>query len=301
MKIKLEYGQDNEFFTIDKFMSGEPRVQIKTKNRRDFILQMQKFDYPLLANTVDALRRLNVESIRLLLPYFPAARQDRVCNEGEALSVKVYADMINALRLDSVTIMDSHSTVALALINNVIEIPHGKIFSDNPQLPRNHKLDIISEFWYDLGRPEKIVVVAPDAGASKKVQDAIKRFRLTVNEFERSPEIIFAQGSKVRDVSTGQLSGFGCDLEDFEGLPTIVLDDVNCRAGTFLGLGEVIKKRNTGHLSLFTTHADCKQGIYNIINNEYYDKYYTTNSEDDWGSIIDVDPQSRILKVFNVF
>jgi len=39
----------------------------------------------------DAVRRMGAKSVSLFIPYLPYARQDRVCNPGEALSASVMA------------------------------------------------------------------------------------------------------------------------------------------------------------------------------------------------------------------
>ena len=80
--------------------------------------------------TVDAIRRINKGAkIDLHIPYFPYARQDRVCNEGEALSVEVMAQLINNLSCESVTIEDPHSAVTANLIKNVRVLSQADIIS----------------------------------------------------------------------------------------------------------------------------------------------------------------------------
>ena len=76
-----------------------------------------------LCMLVDALKRSNPHAVYCLaLGYTPYARQDRVCNPGEALSIKVFANMINGLGFDEVCLIDPHSDVTGALINNVTGI-----------------------------------------------------------------------------------------------------------------------------------------------------------------------------------
>ena len=62
---------------------------------------------------------MHVKTINLFLPYFPGARQDRVMVAGESLTVKVYANLINDLKLNKVTIFDPHSDVTPALLEKV--------------------------------------------------------------------------------------------------------------------------------------------------------------------------------------
>ncbi len=82
---------------------------------------------------------------------FPVARQDRVMIPGEPLSVKIYADIVNQLDFQKVTILDAHSDVAPALINNCEAVPNHAFIREVMK-----QVDINS-------------LVSPDGGALKKI------------------------------------------------------------------------------------------------------------------------------------
>ena len=89
------------------FSGGEPHIKIQSdfnvKETVTITHRLNSFnDLGLLCVTVDALRRMDVKIINLFIPYFPAARQDRVMIPGEPLSVKVYTDILNAMNLNKV-------------------------------------------------------------------------------------------------------------------------------------------------------------------------------------------------------
>ena len=55
----------------------------------------------------DALKRQYPNAqLELRLGYIPYGRQDRVCSEGESLSIKVFANLINAQEYSRVVIFD---------------------------------------------------------------------------------------------------------------------------------------------------------------------------------------------------
>lgn len=56
--------------------------------------------------------------ILLVMPYIPNARMDRVKNDDEVFTLKWFTDFINALHFCRVEVLDPHSNVAPALINN---------------------------------------------------------------------------------------------------------------------------------------------------------------------------------------
>ena len=104
--------------------------------------------------TVDAARRISESAIiNLVIPYFPYARQDRVCNYGEALSVEVMANLINGLNCNSVTVYDPHSQIVQALIRSCIVVSSADIIGDN---------------LADEIKSKNLTLVSPDAGARKK-------------------------------------------------------------------------------------------------------------------------------------
>ncbi len=73
-----------------------------------------------LFNFVNALRLKGAKKLNLFCPYFPGCRSDRVGkkNEGEALSSKVYAQLVNSLQFNEVVVFDPHSDVVPSLLDN---------------------------------------------------------------------------------------------------------------------------------------------------------------------------------------
>lgn len=251
------------------FKGGEPHFQITTPceeyaaNGHLIITQRYNkisdlFDI-ILAN--DAARRLGFNSVELVLPYFPAARQDRVCNEGEPLTIKVFADMINSCGFNKVTILCPHSEVTPALLNNVHVLDELKYVENAVALNKNgHHFNI----------------VCPDAGAGKRVNKIVQHLANQNGHIQFN----LVRCEKVRDVKDGSIKEFFVDGDDLGGYPTLIVDDVNSLGGTFIGLGKKLREKNCGKLMLFTTHADCVEGIQRIIEN--FDHYYTTNSKKDY-------------------
>src|SRR5882762_8449479 len=81
-------------------------------------------DIMMLLLCVNAIRVDNPHTeINLYLPYLPYARQDRVCNAGEPLSIQVMANLINSLNCNSVIVYDEHSSVTTALLKNCEHVP----------------------------------------------------------------------------------------------------------------------------------------------------------------------------------
>ena len=248
-------GKENTIqFESFTFSGGEPHIKILSDlnaiEEVTVTTRIQSFnDFGLLLIAIDALRRMSIKTIHLFLPYMPAARQDRVMITGESLSVKVYADLINGLNLDSVTIFDPHSEVAPALLNNC------KVIS-------NHRF--IEKVIADINTD--VILISPDGGALKKIYK--------VSEFLGGLPVI--ECSKKRNVKNGQLEGFKVYEDDLAGKDCLIVDDICDGGGTFIGLAEELKKKNAGNLYLAVSHGIFNKGV--EVLNQYFTKIYTTDS-----------------------
>lgn len=250
-------NQEDIKFQSFTFSGGEPHIKIApdfdTNKKVTITHRLNSFnDLGLLCVTVDALRRMDVKIIDLFIPYFPAARQDRVMIPGEPLSVKVYADIINGLQLNKVFVFDAHSEVTPALLNNSTVIPN---------------YTFIREVLNRIG--ENVKLISPDGGALKKIYK--------VSEFLGGVEVV--ECSKSRDVKTGKLSGFKVYNDDLQGIDCLIVDDICDGGGTFVGLAEELKKKNAGKLYLAVSHGIFNKG-FEVLN--CFDGIFTTNSFKDF-------------------
>lgn len=235
------------------FSGGEPHIKIQTDLSQvqhvNITQRINSFnDLGLLLIAVDAIKRMGINSIHLFIPYFPAARQDRVMVKGEALSVKVYADLINALEVQKVTIFDAHSEVAIALLNHCHAV-------------NNHLF--IQQVIAQTG-PVKLI--SPDGGALKKI------YKLAA--FLNGVDVV--ECSKSRDVKTGQLSGFKVYADDLEGANCLIVDDICDGGGTFMGLAKELKNKNAGQLYLAISHGIFSKGLEQL--SQSFHTIFTTDS-----------------------
>lgn len=235
------------------FSGGEPHIKIKpdfdVSETVTITHRINSFnDFGLLLLAVDALKRMDVKLINVFIPYFPAARQDRVMIAGEPLSVKVYADILNSLKLNKITVFDAHSEVTSALL-------------DNCEVISNHAF--IAEVLKKIGNDVKLI--SPDGGALKKIYK--------VSEYLGGIDVV--ECSKSRDVKTGKLSGFKVYDDNLQGMDCLIVDDICDGGGTFIGLAEELKKKNAGKLYLAVSHGIFNKGFESM---KAFEKIFTTNS-----------------------
>ncbi len=235
------------------FAGGELHIRIETDLKEvdqvTITARPRSFnDFGLILLASDALIRAGVKTLHLFIPYFPAARQDRVMVPGEPLSVKVYADLINSVGFESVTVFDPHSDVTPALLNNVRAIPNYPF------------VESFCENYDDYH------LISPDGGALKKVHKLAQAIQANS----------VVECSKVRDVRTGKLKSFTAYTDDLEDKTCLVVDDICDGGGTFLGLADELKAKNAGKLVLVVSHGIFSKGFESLF--EKYDEIYTTDS-----------------------
>jgi ribose-phosphate pyrophosphokinase len=206
-------------------------------------------------------KEITDKPIKLVIPNFPGARQDRRNMDGDILfSAKYYADIVNSVGFSEVFVLDPHSDVTPALLDRVTPIHVGHIAQYD-----GLRDGVLFKEKYDA-------IVAPDAGAAKRAYAMAAALGV--------PNVI--QAWKHRDTATGSITGFGVEdylLEgNFESPRLLVVDDMCDAGGTFLGLADVLEESYGATLDLYVTHGLFTRGTTPL--KAFYDKIITTNSTD---------------------
>ena len=216
---------------------------------------------------VDAFRREMGKPLdTLVLPYIPYARQDRVPNAGEALSIKVFCNIINNLNFKEVIVFDPHSDVSTALLDNVKVIPQWVIFPDKIK--------------------EHVDLISPDAGALKKIY----KLQSFIKHLNNQIDVNLRTATKHRDTQTGWITDTTLDGEP-KHKTAVVVDDICDGGGTFIALGKVLKQQYEKTI-LMVTHGIFSKGLDELT--QYYDEIVCTNS---WKVITDTNPKLEVINV----
>jgi ribose-phosphate pyrophosphokinase len=262
------------------FNGGEPHIKLNPDSFPDEgsgywgvtitsrLTSMNEFMMLIIAT--EALQQTGfVKNMYLFIPYFPGARQDRRMVDGEPLTVKVFAEIINDFNFDSVTTYDNHSDVSTALIDNCDNL-------DNEELVSNCIIkDNLSNY----------VFISPDSGANKKSKDLVTKFN---NIFDPDNPIDLIKCDKTRNVVTGEITGFEVYSNNFNGKNCVIVDDIADGAGTFIGLAKELKNKGAGDIYLIVSHGIFSKPLKDL--KPYFKKIYTTDS---WRSEFSVERQKR--------
>lgn len=221
-----------------QFAGGEEHVRLYTEPLGfDEVVHVtahlrSSADVMALLLVTDALRRIGAQRIWLDVPYLPYARQDRVCASGEALSLRVFCDLINSQGYEWVTVWDAHSDVATALLKRGVNVGPEE-FLESTRL-------------IDWSRTK---LVAPDAGALKKTAAVAKYFHTT-----------FIRADKTRDAVTGEITGTVVHGDHVGDRDLLIVDDICDGGRTFIELARELRKLTTGRVMLYVTHGIFSRG-----------------------------------------
>ena len=203
------------------------------------------------------LRRIGFNRIELKMPYIPNARQDRVKSSKDVFTLKYFAEIINYLNFDKVTVLDPHSSVSEALINNLkIVTPYDYIKTAFDSI--NEKCVVSEE--------NPLIVFFPDEGAMKRYSDLFN--------------MPYAFGIKKRDWNTGKILGLDVSgaTDKIKGSRVLIVDDICSRGGTFYHSAKKLKELGAKEIYLYVSH--CENTILNgdLIYSTLVEKIYTTDS-----------------------
>lgn len=238
--ITLFGGNQNIELKWWTFSGGERNVKIVDT---DCIARFGAFtvhcDYRGSDDIIDILLLVNAcrnvdrnVKLRLLIPYFPFARQDRVMTPGEPFALQVMVNIIKSCNFNEVEVWDPHSDVLSGMFDpGVLKI-------------------VPQEDLVRIGPDIDACIVSPDAGALKKIYKVAKRVNLPVVE-----------ANKVRDVTTGEIIKTKIDDDIKNYTKAYIVDDICDGGKTFVELAKVMRDKNPSiNIVLHVTHGIFSKG-----------------------------------------
>ena len=257
-----------EIVKINKFPDGTPRINLDVENIKedeydgrpciliDWFYENNDEMFYLMLIKKHLERHLTNVDYYLFMPYIPNARMDRVKNDDEVFTLKYFCDFINSLNFSRVYVLDAHSDVSTALLNNCK--------NDNP---RDYIKDAIRQISDD------IVLYFPDAGAAKRYSDLF-------------PEIMYCYGEKKRDWKSGKI--LGLDIRnngiDLNGKTVLMIDDIISYGGSLFYSANALKEAGVDKIYAYATHTensilDREKGtLIKSLENNTVERLFTTNS-----------------------
>jgi len=219
---------------VSRFSDGEVMVEINENVRGRDVFVLQPTCHPTNDNLmelvimVDALKRASAGRITAAIPYFGYARQDRRPRSARvAISAKVVANMLQAVGVNRVLVMDLHADQ----IQGFFDIPVDNIYA-SPIL--------LGDLWkhsYD-----NLVVVSPDVGGVVRARALAKRMDADLAIIDkRRPRPNVAEVMNI----IGEISGRTC----------VIMDDMIDTANTLCQAALVLREHGATKVMAYCTHA----------------------------------------------
>ncbi len=265
-------------FKISQYPDGQQSVSIEpfdTTQTIQLSSRMNSFkDVELIICANQTLKEYGAKNIELYVPYFIGGRSDRKFSTNDTNYLKnVICPIINSQGFSKVIVLDPHSDVLEACLNNFVKI---------------NNFDLIRFALKDIGGDSsQTAIISPDAGALKKIFDVAKEFNIT--------NVVTA--SKVRDMKTGNIIRTQLPTMDLRGVEHLIVIDDICDGGrTFIELAKAIKEITEIPIYLIVTHGIFSAGFKTLF--EYFEGIYCTNSID---NIHETSFAGEKVKQLNIF
>ena len=283
------------------FPAGEVGIRVNTENHAfkaapgeiTIVARlMSARDFAHLIMVVSAVEEWDKAPTRLVLPYVPNGRQDRVCTPGDSFGLLAFARQIAALGFKELVTFDPHSDVTPSVFRalglRVKVINQATIIGQFPMF--NARL-------HAYGDPTEIppLFCSPDAGANKKTAELAALYG----------HPYFVRADKLRDLSTGKIKEIVVvnPKEEVEGRDIVIIDDIADGGATFVGLAAALKAKGARRVELYVTHGIFSKGIVPLITGGI-DHIWTTNGYQPMGpdlvtsdvTVLDLDSAFRLTQ-----
>ncbi len=214
-----------------KFPDGERYIRIKGEIP-DEVVVIQSTGYPQDENFMElfliikTLKDIGADKVKAVIPYLGYSRQDKRFKPGEAVSVKIIAELLEAAGADEVFSVNLHE-------HNII-----KFFN----IPA-HELSAIPLLAKHLSpMVDDPIIVAPDKGALAHAKTMAEIIGCEYDYMEKvriSPEKVETR-----------LKSF-----DVEGRSAIIVDDIISTGGTIVNAARILRSQGANDIKVACVHA----------------------------------------------
>ncbi len=251
--LNIPLGESTTTFLPD----GEIHVHIDEVVRGKDVFLLQTGSPPVNDHVVetllylDAFRRASCNSVTLVMPYFPYARQERMSQGRESISARVLADLLESQGVDRVIYVDIHAPA----IQGFFTVPVDPLSA----------VPILSAYFC---RPEfaNSTIVSPDVGRAKVAGKYAERTGLPL-------AVMHKRRDNFHETRVTHLVG------DIRGRRPIVIDDIMAGGSLLKELDTLYENGAEGKTILSITHPVLLPKAMEMIqNDDRVEKVVVTNT-----------------------
>lgn len=228
--LGIQMGERDSF----KFANDNSFVQLKESVRGKDVYIVQTTQPPVnerimeLLMFVETAKRAGAKKVTAVLPYFMYSRSDKKDQSRVPVTAKLMANILEASGVDHVLTCDLHNAAIQAYFNILCDRVTGKYLLQDYFKQKNF---------------EDIVVVATDAGSSKKAYK--------YSEFFECPLALI---DKRRDSNNDNAVATNI-IGDVKGKTALIFDDEVSTAGTLVEAANILKEHGAKEIYAGATHG----------------------------------------------
>lgn len=228
--LGIEMGKRDSF----KFANDNSFVQLKESVRGKDVYIVQTTQPPVnerimeLLIMIETAKRAGAKRITAVLPYFMYSRSDKKDQSRVPVTAKLMAKILEAAGVDKVLTCDLHNSAIQAYFDIVCDRVTGKF--------------LLQEYFKNKNL-EDIVVVATDAGSSKKAYKYSKFFECPMSLIDKRRD---------SNNDSAQATNIIGDVKDKVAL---IFDDEVSTAGTLVEAANILKEHGAKEIYAGATHG----------------------------------------------
>lgn len=228
--IAKELGETLCPLETRKFPDGERYIRIGGNLEPDAVV-IQSTGYPQDQNLLElflilkTLKNLDVENIKVVIPYFGYGRQEKRFKSGEAISAQVMAELLETCGASEIFSINLHEDG----LRNLFSVPAHNISA----------MPLIAEYIEEnLDDP---VIIAPDKGALGFAQEIASILGCDSDHLEKtriSPDKV--------ETKTKNL--------DVQGREAVIIDDIISTGGTIINASKMLRQHGASKIVVSCVH-----------------------------------------------
>jgi ribose-phosphate pyrophosphokinase len=251
--LKIEKGKINTM----KFKNDNNFVQILESVRDKDVFLIQTTQPPVnerimeLLITIDAVKRASAKRITVVIPYYMYSRSDKKDQPRIPVTAKLFANLIEAAGANRVLTCDLHNNAIQAYFNINCDVLTGQS---------------LLQKYFDSKDIDNKVVVATDAGSSKKAYKYAKHFGCPIALVDKRRD-----GNDDRAIATSVIG-------EISGKNALIFDDEVDTAGSIMETVDVIKNFGANKVYVGCTHGVLSGPAIERIQNSELEELVMTNT-----------------------
>ena len=253
-RIAEKLGCELARTTYKVFPDGE--LYVRVEGVEDEVIVVQSInsndDLVQLMLIFDAVANADITAV---VPYMGYARQDRAFNEGEAVSIRAVAKLIESYA-DRVITVNIHSEKAKSYFKKLVDVDAMPLIGD---YYKGRDIVMISP---DLGSLNRVKVASSHAGCE---YDYLEKVRLDAENVEIKPKSL-----------------------DVKGKDVVIVDDIISTGGTIVEATKVLKKLGAKSVECACVHAVLAGDALNKLFNAGIKRVIATDTIEKSVSVISV-------------